>query len=574
MYSQDIEAYGVSKGTLLKQRIVAYLAIMLTLLSFVFSCIGLDMARQGKLEKTLYTFSFPYFNQIPKVEPGMVVSLDTKGYVFTGAGTTISLNVTSVPARHFHDVRVAAFTNNVVFAAAEDRLQAYEISYDDIAIDDSEIKLPDVVNEGSIEKRKVESLFKINDETLVVAGSGELLPITIKVIEKGPLNYAIQHKMGKPYKFSKEPKKSWSYCDELHDWNGHDDRRMMACSWEEGEDLYTMVARLSGEGENKTFEEMDRKQYEKARKFHGLAGCGLNGYVVAAVGAMKGDDDHKAGPIRVAYAHINQNGKIEVGNFTEIPFTWSFGFFTLDNVGPNGAVMCYNREASGGIVCRGIDVEHGPQGGILVGSHITVSKGGSSYDYQRTKMQPINMNTFAVMWADQNIGGVLSYQMVTFNNAGDMVKNGPAYVISDRRRQGNVYQHIVGCSSVDFYKSFIVELVQNDSGGVAFLHTVYVYPRPIGIAAKTFAGSNQIQFGGVWKVSDKALALIRDKKLKAGRMYYTNDRGMIIEGPPAGYAHRSFGIQYVTSRSDQSLVALGNRVGMAINEKQLLLKFY
>ena len=89
---QDVESYGVvsndTKSKMLKQRIVAYLAIVLTLVSFIFSCVGLNMGRQKNLEKTLYTFSFPYFNQIPKVETGMVVSLDTKGYVFTGAGTT------------------------------------------------------------------------------------------------------------------------------------------------------------------------------------------------------------------------------------------------------------------------------------------------------------------------------------------------------------------------------------------------------------------------------------------------------------------------------------------------------
>ena len=57
-------------------------------------------------------------------------------------------------------------------------------------------------------------------------------------------------------------------------------------------------------------------------------------------------------------------------------------------------------------------------------------------------------------------------------------------------------------------------------------------------------------------------------------MYYTNDRGQIIEGLPMGYAHRSFGFNYIISRSDESLVSLSNQVGMAINEKELLLKFY
>ena len=236
--------------------------------------------------------------------------------------------------------------------------------------------------------------------------------------------------------------------------------------------------------------------------------------------------------------------------------------------------MCYTRSASGGINCVSMDVEHGPRGGIRFGSVVMVSTGGSAIDDDKTKMQIINRRTFAVMWADKNVGGAISYQMVTFNNAGDMKINGPAYVVSQRMRHARISKHYVGCSSVDDYKSFIVELVESNGEQKAYLHTVYVYPRPIGIASKTFAGGNQVQFGGLWKVSKKALARIRDGKLKPGRMYYTNDRGQIIEGLPMGYAHRSFGFNYIISRSDESLVSLSNQVGMAINEKELLLKFY
>ena len=567
---QDIESYGISnksKLELLRDRLVAYMAVMFTLLSLVFSCIGLNMGRQSNLEKTLYTFSFPYFNQVPKVQPGMVVSLDQRGYVFTGAGTTISLNVTRAKAYSFEDIRVCAFSNNVIFAGSVGKLVAYEISYDDISLENEVYDLPRVGNEP----RKVEALYKFGDDTLVVVGSGQLLPIFVKITEVNAKNYKIEYVPGVPFTFSEVTKESYAHCDELHDMSRSD---MMACTWEEGMELWTMLAVLEGKGQSKQFRLMDKKPYGIARKFHGLAGCGPSGYLVATVGPRKNNTEHEVGRIRVAYVEIQRDHKLRVSNFTDLDFEYSLGFFTLDNYYMNGAVMCYTRAASGGINCVNINVEHGPFGGIRFGSTVTVSKGGSAISEERAKMQIINQSTFALLWADQNIGGALSYQMVNINDEGDLVKSGPAYVISQRRRSGNVYQHIVGCSSVDFYKSFIVELVQNDQGGAAYLHTVYVYPRPIGIAAKTFAGANQVQFGGVWKVSDKALALIRDKKLKPGRMYYTNDRGMILEGPPAGYAHRSFGIQYVTSRSDQSLLALGNRVGMAINEKQLLLKFY
>ena len=53
---QDVESYGIvsneKKSAMLKDRLIAYLAVLLTLLSFIFSCIGLNMGRQKNLEKT------------------------------------------------------------------------------------------------------------------------------------------------------------------------------------------------------------------------------------------------------------------------------------------------------------------------------------------------------------------------------------------------------------------------------------------------------------------------------------------------------------------------------------------
>ena len=272
---------------------------------------------------------------------------------------------------------------------------------------------------------------------------------------------------------------------------------------------------------------------------------------------------------------MNPEKRIWVGNFTRLPNTFSGGWFAMDNMYMNGAVLCYTRVASGGIDCISLDVNYGPQGGgIQVGSHITVSKGGASVDHARTKLQYINRDLFALMWSDQNVGGAISYQLITFNDAGDMSKRGPAYVVSHRNREHTILSYRVGSTYVDDYKTAIVELVQNDTMRFAVLNTVYVYPRPIGVASKSIAGRNQVQFGGLWKVSKEFLKTQKDGKLVPGTMYYTNDRGMILRGLPAGYAHRSFGIFYVVSRDDDSLLNLHNQVGMAISENEILLRFH
>lgn len=49
MEANDLESYGVNgnkKCQMLYKRIVAYVAILLTMLAFIFSCVGLNMARQ------------------------------------------------------------------------------------------------------------------------------------------------------------------------------------------------------------------------------------------------------------------------------------------------------------------------------------------------------------------------------------------------------------------------------------------------------------------------------------------------------------------------------------------------
>ena len=567
---QDVESYGIigteKKRSMFMSRIMAYLAILLTMLAFIFSCIGLNMGRQSNLEKTLYTFSFPYFNQIPKVEPGMVVSLDAKGYVFTGAGTTLSRNVTVADVYGMDDIRVCAWNTNLIFTGSVGRLVGYEISYDDISIENAEYRLPKVGND----ERQVQSLFKLSEDTLAVVGSGEILPVMVKVTERSATDYKVEWTPGTAAKFTEFGKDAYPYCDNLPDDQGRD---MLACTYEEGDSLFTRIFKLSGEGSAKTFTMSRPVQYGLRRKYHGLAGLGPDGYVVAAVGPLF-NETHEVGPIRLAFVKVDGD-EVRVSRFTDYPHEMTTGYFSLDNLYRNGAVMCYTRLASGGIDCVSMDIsfDMGPHGnGIQFGSTITVSSGGSAIDESRTKLQIVNRDTFALMWADQNIGGAVAYQMVTFNNAGDMVKNGPAYIISHWNRSHKVLEHIIGCTGVDFYKSALVEIVQSDKGGYAYLHTVYVYPRPIGIAAKNIAGGNQVQFGGLWKVKSDVLKKLKQGKLVPGWMYYTNDRGMILPGGPAGYMHWDFGVFYVRSRDDDSLLSLRNQIGMAISENEILIR--
>ena len=495
----------------------------------------------------------------------MVVSLDENGYVFTGAGTTISQNVTVAELGHaddVDDVRVCAWDTNIIFTGSKGMLVAYEISYDDIPINNNVYRLPTVNNEP----RLVQGLFKVGDNTLAVVGSGQILPVRVTVTDTSggkAASFDITFDPGEATTFADDGASAYPYCDELRDEQRRD---MIACTYEKDHTLYTNVFTLNDNG---VFEGKGEVAYGKARQYHGLAGCGPVGYVVAAVGA-DWDSEMPVGPISVAYAEVRED-RIQVGEFQNLTMEYSVGFFALDNLYMNGAVMCYNRLASGGIDCVGLDVTYGQGGRVLFGSTLRLSTGGSAIMSARSKVLVINRRTFGVLYANDNVGGSISLQMVTFNDAGDMKKNGPAYVVSQHNRWERITNHIVGTTYVDDYKSAIVELTVGRQSRKAYLHTVYVYPRPIGIAAKTFAGGNQVQFGGLWSPNSKQM---RGGRLLPGFMYYTNDRGMIITGwNPAGYAHSSFGTFYITSRSDESLLSTSNQVGIAISETEILLKF-
>ena len=490
------------------------------------------------------------------MKPGVVVSLDENGYVFTGAGTTISMNVTKVHTDNFNNVEVVTWNTNVVFAGSKGKIIAYEISYDDIKIDEAEITLPMVNGQD----RKVEGMFKMGDKTLLIVGGGEILPIEINIIEQSATHYKIEHQIGKAKKFTEYGYKAFPHCDDLtNPWV----YRTYACTWEEDEKLITGIFRVENEGVNAQINLLSQAEYGSKRRFHGLAGLGPTGYVVAAVGALPNDTEHTAGPILLRYVNINENNKLSFGNWTYLPFEWTSGFFSIDNLHRRGAVICFTREASQGIDCTGIDVKDDLS--LVFGSTLRLNKGGAAIDVSRTKMMIINNSTFALLYADQNVGGSVIYQMMTFTNAGDLVRNGPAYVISHR---AGLINHIIGCARWDNYKSAIVEIIDNGMEKLALLHTVYVYPRPIGIAGKNMAGKNQIQFGGLWRIPDKSMKLI------PGVMYYTNDRGMILRGFPAGYAHRSFGIMYIRSRDDGSLLNLHNQIGMAVSENEILIRWH
>ena len=310
----------------------------------------------------MYTFSFPYFNQKPEVRNGMVVSLDENGYVFTGAGTTISQNVTRSEIRYGQDVddiRVCAWDENIVFTGSKGMLVAFEISYDDIPIDNPSFTLPQVNGKS----RNVESLYRIGDNTLAVVGSGQILPVTVKVTDTSggkqmSFHIDFEAKAENAFTFAEDGDNAYPHCDDLKDSNRKD---MIACTFERNHMLVTTVFTLQSDGK---FVRTNEVEYAKQRQYHGLAGCGPEGYLVAAVGSDWDDTEHGGiGPISVAYVAI-RNGAIHVGEFRNMTFESSIGFFSLDNVMQNGAVMCYTRLASGGIDCVNLAVTYGPEGGV------------------------------------------------------------------------------------------------------------------------------------------------------------------------------------------------------------------
>ena len=99
------------------------------------------------------------------------------------------------------------------------------------------------------------------------------------------------------------------------------------------------------------------------------------------------------------------------------------------------------------------------------------------------------------------------------------------------------------------------------------LNIGYHYAYPVGITTNRGGKEKYIQFNGVYTFPDSSSV-----SLKPGYTYYTNSEGDLVRGRPYGYNHAEYGTFYVDTGSE--ICALHNQIGIAVSEKQLLIRTY
>ena len=90
---------------------------------------------------------------------------------------------------------------------------------------------------------------------------------------------------------------------------------------------------------------------------------------------------------------------------------------------------------------------------------------------------------------------------------------------------------------------------------------------PVGITTSRGKTSKYIQVHGVYKYTDGT-------KLVLGYTYYTNSKGALVRGRAYGWNHAEFGSYYVVSNVTYEICALHNQIGIAVSEKELLIRTY
>lgn len=89
----------------------------------------------------------------------------------------------------------------------------------------------------------------------------------------------------------------------------------------------------------------------------------------------------------------------------------------------------------------------------------------------------------------------------------------------------------------------------------------------MGITTNRGGKEKYIQFNGVYTFASNS-----DVTLKPGYTYYTNGRGELVQGRPYGYNHAEYGTFYVDTGAE--ICALHNQIGVAVGEKELLIRTY
>lgn len=492
---------------------------------------------------------------------GTPVSLNWEGHIQRGGGFGIYRNVTYDTHEEMANLKVEVLGGHYIVSAHNGKLsfQYYEDNERLTSFADKDLPR---VSGGEF---KVSHLIKLNDTKLVLVGSNSMLPITIKDNFDGR-NHHVDADYGQVSTIFKSDKSIFPHCDNL-------DTKRVVYIYEDLTNFKIMAgfATWTGEGTNARMEisESVVAAEEGVYSYHGVAGMSTEKFIIAATGFKNngtGPIEEPFAPIRMKVGHIDwETRKIVFSDWKIRIFSDNVNWFALDNFNERMAVIAYYDHTEGdGVVAMAVflDGEEVRYGGYTIIEHGGALKPESS---QRMALRILSHDRFGVVFPDASNNGNLIFMMGERTETNDMQRVGSNFVIARNNPRKNGYFWFA-VAPIDWNHFVIVDSFELGDFKYATANIGYHLAYPVGLTSDK--SSKHIQFHGVFKYKDSKV------KLVPGYVYYTNSMGRLIRGSPYGYNHAEFGNFYVVSRWTREICALHNQIGIAVSEKELLIRTY
>lgn len=411
----------------------------------------------------------------------------------------------------------------------------------------------------------VDHLIKLTESRLVLVGNLAMIPLTVTYTYDGK-NYVIEHTYGQTRMITTiDADAKFPHVDNL-------DNNTIALEFESNYQLKAAVATWNGEGRDAymSFTKAFVANADGVYAYHGVAGMNSNKFIIAATGERNNGTGpiHEPHPIRCKVATVN-NGEITFGDWELRWFSDSINWFALDNFNQHEALITYYDETEGnGIVAMAIFLDGPEATKVRYGGYTIIEHGGAAVSYQKITMRILSHSRFGVFFPDASNNGNLVFMMGERSSNNEITRAGANFVVArkSRKQQGGLFYFSI--AAIDYKRFTLLDYFVSNSRKYSSLSIGYHMAYPIGITTSRDSKAKYIQFNGVYTFTDAKT------KLVPGYTYYTNSNGGIIMGRPYGYNHAEFGSFYVDAWRDSQLCALHNQIGIAVSEKELLIRTY
>ena len=252
------------------------------------------------------------------MEIGQVVSLNKDGKLCRGEGTTITKNVQKWEGdvmTHLHSTNVG---ENLVVSAFDGFLLVTYVTEDGRSKYNGKFSLPLV---GGV-LRRVDDLLTLGENTVIVLGSTEVLPITVEwKVDKPLISFGVASRFTIPDSFQPLMDTLNSKCFALSYFytNNTPSENQMKIN------LATRTGCLSGSGVNLKIIFNEELLYSDNYMFHGIAGLSSTKYVLAK--AFNEDGTNKDIIFQLATV---SGTSVTVGPEVVLKNRTNFGFFDMD----------------------------------------------------------------------------------------------------------------------------------------------------------------------------------------------------------------------------------------------------